>query len=87
MVNICDTAHGHERDVVQYPSDDGVDTGVVNLVHVGLLQVVVTTLPADGVKEDEENKDAKTSGTTPIDERVAQKEVLDDCSVLDKRIP
>jgi hypothetical protein len=71
MMDVRDTAHGNKRDVVQHPSNDRVDTRVVNLVHVRLLQVVVTTLPADGIEEDDENKDSQTGGATPVDKRVA----------------
>jgi hypothetical protein len=87
MMDVGDTAHSNEWNVVQYPSNQRVDTRVVNLVHVGLLQVGVTTLPADGVENNEENKDSKTGGANPVDEWIAKKEVLDDCGVLDEGIP
>jgi hypothetical protein len=52
MMDIGNTTHSQEGKIVQCPSDDGIDTGVVDLVKVGLLQVVVTTLPAHGVPDD-----------------------------------
>lgn len=49
MMDVGHTTHGDEGNVVEYPTDDGVDTGVVNLIHVGLLQVIVAALPAHGI--------------------------------------
>ena len=34
VVDVSDTTHGHERCVMQNPTNDGVDTGVVDLVNV-----------------------------------------------------
>lgn len=79
VVNICNTAHGHERKVVQDPADDGVDSGVVDLVDFGLLEVVVATLPADDVVEDNKTEYSKTGCAAPVDEWVTKKEVLYDC--------
>ena len=58
VVHICDTTHGDKWCVVKGPADDGVDTSVVEHINLRLLQVVVSTLPADQVKDDEEAKDA-----------------------------
>ncbi len=58
MVHVCDTAHGDKRCVVKSPADDGVDTGVVELVDLRLREIVVTALPADQIEDDKETKDA-----------------------------
>lgn len=78
MMHIRDTTHSNERDVVQEPADDGVDTRVVDLVNVGLFEVVVAALPADGVEDDEESEDAKTGCAAPVHGGVAEEEVFDD---------
>lgn len=85
VVNVRDTTHGNKWEVVQNPTDDGIDTRVVNLVDVGLLQVGVATLPAHGVEDDDETEDAETGGTSPVDEWITEKEVFDDCHLLDTR--
>lgn len=58
VVHIRYTAHGDEGEVVQEPTNDRVETGVVDLVNVGGLQVRVAALPADEIPEDHETKDA-----------------------------
>lgn len=83
MMDVGDTTHGDEGDVVQDPSNERVDARVVNLVHVGLLQVVVATLPAHGVEEHNEAEDTQTGSANPVDKWVAEKEVLHDCDMLE----
>lgn len=78
VVDVGDTAHGHEGEVVKDPTDDGVDTSVVDLVHLGLLEVVVAALPTDNVPDDDESEDTKTGCAAPVDEWVTEEEVLDD---------
>jgi hypothetical protein len=82
VVDVGHTAHGHEGEVVQHPADDGVDTRVVDLVNLRLLQVVVAALPADQVPGNNEAEDAKTGSAAPVDEWVTKEEVLDDCSLV-----
>jgi hypothetical protein len=83
MMDVGNTAHGNERNVVEYPTNDGVDTGVVDLVHIGLLEIVIAALPAHGVPKNDETEDTKTGGTAPVDKGVAKEEVLYDYGVLD----
>jgi hypothetical protein len=83
MMDVSDTAHGNERNVVKYPTDDWINTRVVDLVHVGLLQVVVAALPAHGVPENDESKYAKTGSAAPVNEGVTKEEVLDNFVMLD----
>jgi len=64
---------------VQHPADDGVNARIVDLVNLGLLEVVVPALPADDIVDDDEAEDAETGCTAPVDKGVAQEEVLDDC--------
>jgi len=82
MMDIGNTTHGHEGSVVQCPSDDRIKSGVMDLVNVGLLQVIVTALPAHRVPCDYKTEDTKTGSATPVNEGVAEEEVLDDCKVL-----
>jgi hypothetical protein len=51
----------------------------VDVVDVGGLELVVAALPADEVPEAEEAEDAERGGRGPVDEGVAEEEVLDDC--------
>lgn len=78
VMDVSDTSHSHKWHVVQEPSDDGVDTCIVDLVDVGLLELVVAALPAHEVPGDHEAEDAEGGGRAPVDERVAEKEIFDD---------
>lgn len=78
VVDVGHTGHGDEGGVVQDPTDDGVDAGVVDEVDVGLAEFVVAALPADKVPEDEQAEDAQAGGGAPVDDGVAEEEVLDD---------
>lgn len=78
VVNICDTTHGDERNVVQKPADNRVQTRVVNMVNIGRLEVVVTTLPAYEIPGDVKGEDTERGRGAPVDERVTEEEVLDD---------
>ena len=78
MVNIGDTSHNNERQVVQEPSNNRVDTSIMDLVDIDLLQLIITALPSDKVPEDDEAEDAEGGGRAPVDDWVAEKEVLDD---------
>jgi hypothetical protein len=80
VVNVGNTTHGHEREVVQNPANDRVKSRVVNLVNFRLLEVVVPALPADNVVDDNEAEDSETGCATPVHKRIAEKEVLDDCT-------
>jgi hypothetical protein len=63
---------------VQEPPDNGVETGVVELIDVGLLEVIVAALPADEVPEDHKGEDAEGGGAAPVDGGVAEEEILYD---------
>lgn len=76
VVDVGDTAHSHEGKIVEDPTDDGVDSGVVDLVNIGLLKVVVTALPADNVPDYDKTKDAETGCAAPVDEGITEEEVL-----------
>lgn len=51
----------------------------MDLVDLALLEVVVASLPADNVPDDNKAKDTKTGCAAPVYEGVTQQEVLDDC--------
>lgn len=78
MVYIGDTAHRHEGDVMQNPANDRINTSIVDLINVRLLEIVVTALPANKVEDDNESEYNKTGSTTPVNCRVAEKEVFND---------
>ena len=77
VMDVGDTAHDDEGQIVEEPSDDRVDSGVVDLVNAVLVELVVTTLPAESVPDNEKAKDAETGSGAPVDERVAKQEILD----------
>jgi len=78
VVHVRNTAHEDEGKVVKEPPNDGVDTGVVDVINVSKREISIATLPADEVEDDEEAEERKRGGTCPIDEGVAKEEVLDD---------
>lgn len=78
VVNVGDASHNNERQVVQEPSNNRVNTSIVDLVDIDLLELVITALPSDEVPEDDEAKDAEGGGGAPVDEWVSKKEILDD---------
>lgn len=81
VVDIGDTTHGHEGCVMQNPADNGVDTGVVDLVNILLGQLGVTALPANQVVGDKKAESGDRSSTGPVDEGVTEEEVLDNVVV------
>jgi len=81
VVHVGDARHGHEGEVVQDPAEDRVDARVVDVVDVGRLELVVAALPADEVPDHEEAEGAQGGRGAPVDEGVAEEEVLDDVVV------
>lgn len=81
MVDVGDTSHDDEGQVVEEPANDGVDAGVVDLVNVELGKLPVPSLPAEDVPDGQKTKDTEPGSRAPIDEGVAEKEVLDDLVV------
>lgn len=49
VVDIGDSCHGNEWEVVEEPSNDWVNTRVVNLVNLGLVEIDEAALPADEI--------------------------------------
>jgi hypothetical protein len=82
VMHISNTAHSHKRQIVQEPSNHRVDTGIVELIDVGLLEVVIAALPADEVPSDHEGEDAEGGGAAPVNGWVAEEEVLYDCTIV-----
>jgi hypothetical protein len=82
MMDIGDTAHGKEWQVMQGPTNNWVNTGVVNLINVGLLQVGVPALPSNSVEDDNQTEDSETGSATPVDEGITEKEILHDLRLL-----
>jgi hypothetical protein len=81
VVNVGDTGHGDERQVVQEPAEHGVDARVVEVVDLRPGELVVAALPADRVPGDHAEEEDDREGRAPVDERVAEQEVLDDVVV------
>lgn len=81
VVHVGHTRHDDERQVVQEPSNDGIDTRVVYLVNFGHREILESTLPAEQVPDNNQANDSHTGSGTPVNEGVAQEEVLDDVVV------
>jgi len=81
VVDVSDTRHGDEGQVVQEPAEDGVDAGVVELVDLRPGELLVAALPADGIPGEHAEEEDDREGRAPVDERVAEEEVLDDVVV------
>lgn len=81
MVNVGDTGHDDEGEVVKEPASYGVQSRVVDLVNLLRVQVVVPALPADQVPDDDKREDAQAGGRAPVDQGVAEEEVLDNVVV------
>jgi hypothetical protein len=76
VMDVCDTAHSDEWDVMQDPANERIEPRVVDLVDLGLLEFGVATLPANQVPENQKAKDAKRCSASPIDDRIAEEEVF-----------
>ena len=63
---------------MQEPSDNGIETGVVDLIDVGLLKIIVAALPANEVPENHKGEDAEGGSAAPVDGGVAEEKVLYD---------
>lgn len=77
VMDVGDTAHNDEGQVVEEPADDRVDSGVVDLVNAILAELLVATLPAESVPNNKKAKYTKSGGGAPVDERIAKQEILD----------
>lgn len=77
MMNVGNSGHGNEGKVVQEPTNDGIDTGIVEVVDIALREFVVAALPANAVPDDHEAENGKGGSGSPVYEGVAKKEVLD----------
>ena len=78
MMDVGDTSHGHEGNVVEEPTEDWVQGSVMDLINVDLFEFRVATLPANEVPEDHERNDTEGGGGSPVHERVAEEEVFYD---------
>ena len=61
VMNVSNTCHGDEWEVVEEPSDDWVDGSVMDLVDIDLLELGVASLPADKVPDYQQSGDTKGS--------------------------
>lgn len=78
VMHISDTSHDNKGKVMKEPAGKGVQCRVVNVVNLVLAEIVDTPLPSKDVPDNDKTSDSKGSGGTPVDERVTEKEVLDD---------
>ena len=78
VMHISNPSHGNERHVVKEPAKHGIQTTVVDLINVVLLQLVKATLPAHQVPSHEKAGDTETSRRCPVDNGIAKEKVFDD---------
>jgi len=77
VVDIGNTTHDDEGQIVQEPANHRINSGVVDVIDVGGLQLLESTLPAKRVPGNKKSKDAKRGRGSPVHNRVAEKEVFD----------
>lgn len=58
MMDVRDSRHGDEGQVMEDPADDGIEAGIVDVVDVVGFEFVVAALPADEVPQREEGEQA-----------------------------
>ena len=80
-MHIRDTGHCDKREVVKKPTCHWIQTGVVDVVDFAPGELLVASLPSDQVPANEEAKQTKTGGATPVDDGVTEKEILNDVIV------
>ena len=71
-MNVRDTAHGNKGNIVQEPSDNRIETRVMDVIDLCGLEILVAALPAYKVPGHVEGEDAKRSGGTPIDDGITK---------------
>lgn len=71
VMNISDAGHDDERQIVQHPADDRVETGIVDLVNVALRQIIVASLPSDEIPGEDCGEDSETRGGSPVDDGIS----------------
>lgn len=81
MMHVRHTRHGHERHVMQEPASEGVQPAIVDVVDLAGGELVVAALPAHGVPGHEGAEAEERGRAAPVDEGVAEQEVLDDVVV------
>lgn len=58
VVNVGDTGHDNKWQVVQEPSDDRVETSVVDMIDIRLAELLETALPTNKVPDDSESDES-----------------------------
>ena len=78
MMYIRHSSHCDERQVMQKPSNDRIDAAVVYMVDLNRLEFLVTALPTNQIPAYKCKKANDGRCASPVHNRVAQEEVLDD---------
>ena len=81
VVHVSHTSHGDEWQVMEEPTDHGIDPGVVEMVDLSPGEFVEASLPADGVPCAHAKEEDEGEGGAPVDDRVAEEEVFDNVVV------
>lgn len=87
MMDVSDTGHGDEGEIMKEPAYDGIETRVVDLVKFCGFERGITTLPTDKVPKKHEAEDAKGGSATPVHSWVAEEEIFDDYGDLLAKSP
>lgn len=75
-MNISHSSHDDEWQIVQDPSNYWVKTGIMNVVDIGLAEILVAALPSQKVPDKQQAESDQTGGTSPVDEWVTEKVVF-----------
>ncbi|KAI7092146.1 glycosyltransferase family 39 protein [Hortaea werneckii] len=81
VVHVGDTRHGHEGKIVEEPTQDRVDTRVVEVIELLPCEFIVATLPADSIPNDHADEKDDRESRAPVDRWVAEQEVFDNVVV------
>ena len=81
VVNVGDARHDDEREVVEKPAQHGIETRVVDVIDLRLLELDVASLPADQVPANYKTENTERSSAAPVDDRVSKEEVFGDAIV------
>lgn len=71
VVDVGDTSHDDEWEVVEDPADQWVDTSVVDLIDFTGTEIHITTLPTDEVPSDDQAESQETGSTSPVNEGIS----------------
>lgn len=77
MMDVGNSAHHDEWNVMERPSDQWVESVVVPLINIIVGEILATSLPSKEIEDKSETKHSQCGSGSPVDDWVTQQEVLD----------